>query len=321
MGKDKNEIELLNRKLKWNIDEISKLYPRPEYIFTIDINSARLAAKKIPDSKILSILYVKTDFIYETFMEHLTDLQEVYESLIDETSRRTFCCYWFDIIANRFSDYVFANTTHYFVEGFFPKDGGIVIDCGACDGLTATKFAGLGYKVYGFEMDKINFEIAKKLAAEKGFIVENFGLGSYTHEMKYTHVEGNIGASNLNSDGTETARIITLDSYVSEKRLPSVDFIKMDVEGAELDVLRGAADTIARFKPILALSAYHKFDDLWTLMNFVKSVRSDYEFALRQYGETERDLSFINKNTLEALYNLGLEPNTRGPGEIVLFAR
>ena len=120
----------------------------------------------------------------------------------------------------------------------------------------------------------------------------------------------------------EIVKITTLDAYVREKNLPRVDFIKLDVEGAELDVLKGAVTTIARFKPILALSAYHKLDDFWTLMNFVKSVRPDYEFAMRQSFDSYEDLpTTFTKDHLIEFAKLGLEPDTRWFGECVLFAR
>ena len=98
--------------------------------------------------------------------------------------------------------------------------------------------------------------------------------------------------------------------------------IKLDVEGAELDVLRGAAATIVRFKPILALSAYHKFDDFWVLMNFVKSLRSDYEFALRHSYDSPEDVPInFSEKYINYLTSLGLEAGARSYGECVLFAR
>ena len=104
--------------------------------------------------------------------------------------------------------------------------------------------------------------------------------------------------------------------------MPRVDFIKLDVEGAELDVLRGAVTTIARFKPILALSAYHKLDDFWTLMNFVKSIRPDYEFAMRQFADTVETVpSVYSAERRNFAVSLGLEPEFRGWSECVLFAR
>lgn len=189
-----------------------------------------------------------------------------------------------------------------------------------CDGGTATVFSEMGYKVYGFEIDEINYQRAIKLAEEKNFVVEHCGLGSYKHTAHY-NVKGS-GANKLLADGAASVEVTTIDAYAREKNLPSVDFIKLDVEGAELDILKGAVVTIAQFKPILALSAYHKLDDFWTLMNFVKSIRPDYEFALRHsYDSPEDAPAFITKEKIENFISLGLEPANRSFGECVLFAR
>ncbi len=306
------------------LDKISALHPIPEYVLTTNLTDARIAVKNFKKSKVLNIERGNQDYVYNMFMNHLQELQEVYESLIDEESRRTFYGYWLANISNQFAELVHANGSHYITQGFIPEKGSIVIDGGVCDGSTSAMFTDFGFKVYGFEMDKENFELAKKAADEKGFIVENLGLGSYKHEMKYMHApDGHIGGSRLDIHGSETTQITTLDAYVSENNLPSVDFIKLDVEGAELDVLKGATNTIARFKPILMLSAYHKWDDFWVLMNFVKSVRNDYEFALRQYTVShEDDKRFLN-NVEEANFMslLGLDAVVKPYNECCLLAR
>ena len=253
------------------------------------------------------------------FTKHLSELKEVYDNLIDGDSRKTFCGYWRGIISNQIGKIFYANTPHYICAGFIPERGAIVIDGGAFDGGTASIFSDMGYKVYAFEMDKDNFELARKAAKEKSFVVENFGLGSYKHEMTY---DKKLSSSCISDTGSEVAQIITLDEYVREKNLPRVDFIKLDVEGAELDVLKGAAATIARFKPILALSAYHKLDDFWTLMNFVKSVRPDYEFAMRQFViSPAEEPSTFERYTEKKLLSLGLELKWKLFFECVLFAR
>ena len=80
--------------------------------------------------------------------------------------------------------------------------------------------------------------------------------------------------------------------------------------------------TIARFKPILALSAYHKWDDFWTLMNFVKSIRPDYEFAMRQFVISKEDGAYHFREGTEKFFDsLGLRPAMSGFQECVLFAR
>ena len=304
----------------FHVSNAAKIYPKPEYIFTENIFNSRVAIKNLPASKTV-FLGNNTDYIYETFMAHLDELQEVYTSLIDEESKKVFRGYWLGNISSRLGEIVFSNTPHYICAGFIPERGAIVIDGGLCDGGIALRFSQMGYEVYGFEMDKINYETARKVGEENNFVVENLGLGSFKHEMTYTHMP-NPGASRLDSNGTDITQITTLDSYVREKNLPRVDFIKLDVEGAELDVLRGAATTIARFKPILALSAYHKWDDFWTLMNFVKSIRPDYEFAMRQFVISKEDGAYHFREGTEKFFDsLGLRPAMSGFQECVLFAR
>lgn len=307
------------------LDKVSKIHPRPEYIFTLDttwdVTNARVAKKYAPDCKIISmkLLFVDHSQTYDIFMNHLVELQEVYESLIDEKSKQTFCGYWLGNICNRFDELVYSDTPHYILEGFIPNDGAIVIDGGACDGGSAAIFSDMGYKVYSFELDRANFESVRQLAERKNFVVENYGLGAAKGELRYNP---NGGGSVIVTNGSAVAKITTIDSYVREQRLPRVDFIKLDVEGAELDVLKGAAAVIARYKPILALSAYHKWDDFWTLMNFVKSIRSDYEFAMRQFPENREGIPSMFANASDDyLYKFGLEIEWRDFYECVLFAR
>ena len=303
-----------------HISRVSKLQPRPEYILVTGNIEARVAIKNLPDCKTLNIDRGFQENEYNVFMSHLKDLQVVYESLIDEESKKTFCGYWLSRISNQMSEIVYSNSAHYLIAGFIPKDGAITFDAGVFDGGTATVFSEMGYKVYGFEMDRKNFELVKPLAEEKNFVVENLSLGSYKHTMRYNAV-GNSGSS-WNVDGSDITQVTTIDAYVREHNLPSVDFIKLDTEGAELEILKGAKVSIARYKPILAISAYHKVDDFWTLMNFIKSIRPDYEFAMRQGAETPEDEPRnINSDTANYLYSLGLEPQIRYFWECVLFAR
>ena len=303
-----------------NLRDAAKIFPQPEYIFADDSIAARVAIKNFRTSKVL-LIGDNTDHVYETFMAHLDDLQEVYESLGDEESKKVFRGYWLGNISNQLDKLVFAETPHYICAGFIPDSGAIVIDGGLCDGGTALRFSQMGYEIYGFEPDKTNYEISREVGKENNFVVENFGLGSFKHTAKFTHTPS-PGASRLDANGSDTVASTTLDSYVREKNLPRVDFIKLDVEGAELDVLRGAATTIARFKPILALSAYHKLDDFWTLMNFDQSVRPDYEFAMRQFMISKEDGAYLFGEGVEYFWDIwSLRPVYRTFGECVLFAR
>jgi len=80
--------------------------------------------------------------------------------------------------------------------------------------------------------------------------------------------------------------LTSIDKIVAELRLPRVDFIKLDVEGAEAKALAGARETILRFKPRIALTAEHKPEDEVELPKAVRAIRADYQMECGPCLET-----------------------------------
>ena len=78
-----------------------------------------------------------------------------------------------------------------------------------------------------------------------------------------------------------------LDEICGERR---VTFVKLDIEGAEPDALRGARQVIARDRPLIAMCVYHRQDHLWTLPLLLDSIVRDYRYYLRPYNEEGWDL-------------------------------
>ena len=75
--------------------------------------------------------------------------------------------------------------------------------------------------------------------------------------------------------------VVKMDDAIPNEK---VTFIKMDIEGSECEALKGAERIIRSFKPKIAISAYHKRDDLWTIPALLLSYRPDYTLYLRHYG-------------------------------------
>ena len=71
----------------------------------------------------------------------------------------------------------------------------------------------------------------------------------------------------------------SIDNVIKEE----VTFIKLDVEGAELRTLMGAAETIKKYKPRLAISIYHKPEDIYEIPLLLMEYRPDYRFYIRHY--------------------------------------
>lgn len=78
-------------------------------------------------------------------------------------------------------------------------------------------------------------------------------------------------------------KTVSIDDLVREHDLETVNFIKMDIEGAELAALRGAENTIKRFRPKLAISVYHNLEDFWSIPQYLQGLELNYRFYLRHF--------------------------------------
>ena len=107
----------------------------------------------------------------------------------------------------------------------------------------------------------------------------NAGLWSEDKTLYFERM-GNAG-SRIVKEKTETSiKTVALDNCVSGP----VTFIKMDIEGAELEALKGSREIIKKYRPRLAISAYHKKEDLVELPLYIKELVSDYKLYIRHYS-------------------------------------
>lgn len=249
---------------------------------------------------------------YDWVVNRLPDLYDACCLLKDEESRRTFLGFLTAKYATaNMADYVFAPELQYFLRGFMPAAGDIAIDGGAYDGATARDFAELGAKVYAFELDRDNYAECVAAAKKYGFTAENLGLAEKKQRVKYSPL---AASSRMEDQGTAQGEVIDLDRYVSERNLTRVDYIKLDVEGAELSALKGARRSISKWKPKLAVSLYHNPDDLHQIILFLHSLRPDYEFVCRHYRTdchhywlTPEQKELFRQNNLSLDIAVGLE--------------
>ena len=169
-----------------------------------------------------------------------------------------------------------------------PKLGDIVFDIGAYVGDTAlwfSKAVGSHGKVYAFEPEPRNFEKLKaNLERNKVTNVIPLQLALSENEGEMQVASGGNSSTITQTDTGTSVKVTTIDKFVEANKLPRVDFIKMDVEGHELKVLNGAYETIQAFKPSMALSAYHRGDDLIKLPKFLLELNPHYRFYLRHCG-------------------------------------
>jgi FkbM family methyltransferase len=163
----------------------------------------------------------------------------------------------------------------------------VFVDCGIFDGDSTLDFinrcekqGGIYSKIFGFEPDPANYSAAvDNLARFRGVKIFNAGVGNHDGTEKFMTCSG---SSHAEEAGTEEVRIVTLDKALEGER---VTFIKMDIEGSELNALRGAEKIIREQKPKLAVCVYHKFEDIWEIPGFIWSLNPEYQFFMRHYSK------------------------------------
>ena len=179
--------------------------------------------------------------------------------------------------------------SNYESGGVAIQAGDTVIDCGAHIGLFSRFALQRGAdRVIAIEPDPENLvcleeNLAQEIAAGKVTVVKA-GVWDRKTRLSLQIDQGNSAAHSFvfasrgpNAEKVEGIEVLPLDDIVQDLQLNRVDFIKMDIEGAERQALRGAVDTIARFKPRLAVCSYHMQDDPGTILDIVQRARSDYE--------------------------------------------
>lgn len=80
-------------------------------------------------------------------------------------------------------------------------------------------------------------------------------------------------------------KLTTLDKFVEENNIKKIDFIKIDAEGSEREIIKGAKLIIKKFKPKIAVSAYHLPDDKKVIPELILSINKDYKYRLVSKGE------------------------------------
>lgn len=169
----------------------------------------------------------------------------------------------------------------------FIHAGDVVLDCGASDGDFTRQALAAGAKlVVSVEISPSSAEcIRRNLATEIAagrVIVYPKGVWDKDDTLTLNVDDTNFAANSvvMHPDSAHPSVLVpltTIDKLVTELKLPQVDFIKMDVEGAEIPALHGAQGTLSQFKPRLSIATEHKPDDEVTIPAAVRKIRADYQ--------------------------------------------
>ena len=251
-----------------------------------------LGVKCVIPFAVLQILFAdkfKPHMFYRNWIESLLLLRDKYNSLkslfADETSKATL-----EAIFNyrfTFDDtYLFglyASDPYMLGDIVEFNNDGVYIDGGAFDGDSINHYIhraqGKYSKILAFEPDPNTFiKLKKNMRKFPNVLAYQTALFSCTTTLRFNSDESR--ASLISNEGNVEINTVTIDEVLSGN---PVTYIKLNVEGAEIHAINGAKESIKRYRPILAIAAYHSPEHIWEVAELIKKTNPNYKLYLRQH--------------------------------------
>lgn len=233
----------------------------------------------------------RTDDYYENSWDRLLQAFWMQE---DERSKEIFVnifCLWAAPHLAWYSYEELCTLPQYFPEDIFSVTGcRNVVDCGAYTGDTLEEYVkrtrGEFERYYAFELDHGNHiklqETVKNLHQEDKVACFPYGVWSEEKDICYGTMASDDSLSIYNTREKQTAHVVSLDHQLKDV---SIDLIKMDIEGAEMEALKGCAGIIQKQHPVMAVCVYHRIEDLWEVPLYLKALCGDYKIYMRHHAK------------------------------------
>ena len=261
---------------------------RPEVLENIE-RISKICETFVPDVPVCG------DNVFDSaFAEENEDrLERVYDLLEDDVSRVCFENYVNYKLTGR-ADYLTGSETpddeKELLKNVLP--GTCFLDLGAYNGDTVRRYMELLPDAAGavaVEPERHSYkklcavceEYGGKVTPVHALISDHTGEGIMTSSHGRGTRSGNItgAGAGINSVKTVPVQLESIDSLMEGKK---AGFIKFDVEGAELEAIRGGRETIKKHGPVLMVSCYHRSEDLFVLPEEISKIRSDYRMYIRR---------------------------------------
>lgn len=238
-------------------------------------------------------------------LDNIDKYEEIRNNVfVDDTSRTTLDGLLIAMLTGdfRYCTEVMINDQYFCLPHFQNVGEDYFVDAGAYVGDTTEKFiwgnCGVFKHIYLFEPGKLQFQAMQRrmerLASEWAFDSDSISMvnagvagrdgtacfGTSSSQLVNTAIIGSVPDSVGHQN---SINIWSLDSYLMKGDKPAT-FIKADIEGMEVEMLRGSANIIKRHCPKLAISVYHHPWDLFAVIETVTSIVPEYIFSLRHHS-------------------------------------
>jgi len=164
------------------------------------------------------------------------------------------------------------------------KQGVVMVDVGANVGCFSLTFKNIftNSRIYSFEPAPAVFDcLSKNMEGFENVRLENFGLSDTSGIFKFLYNPKNTEMGQISSEGNIDVQIKTLNSYVAKNKISHIDFLKIDTETYEKNVLIGGSDILSKTKYILLEVNYEPSNNNYTVSELMSTlVSKDYNFQL-----------------------------------------
>ncbi len=216
-------------------------------------------------------LFVASKFFYQEIHHQLCDMGFAEDQIITDFSQEMRCL---------------EEKQYFDLPELYHTVNEVFIDGGAYDGFSTQMFikwsSGEYRKIIAFEPEKQNRNLLQNNIASLGrddrISIQPYGLWGRNETVSFLP---DSGGSQIINTGTQTVDVIALDDQPYAK---DISFIKMDIEGVELNALQGAEKIIRDNRPKLAICVYHKPEDIYKIPALLLSFQPDYKLYLRHYS-------------------------------------
>lgn len=254
--------------------------------------------KQLENTSIKNYIYIDPVYLHlwnenieiaELINQSSEPIDDVYNMLADDYSRKTYknvllhrAVHDLELIWEVYDEH------QYFGNKIVKQASGSFVDCGAFQGDTLKSFlnqiGSYKYQYYAFEADSRNYEMLKEYCLEhslENVYPINLGVWDKKEQLYFQSddVTGDVAGKLVIDKESENASQISADSIDAILGDKHIDFIKMDIEGAEIKALNGAKESIGRWNPTLAISAYHELEHLWEVPLLIKKLNERYKIC------------------------------------------
>lgn len=244
-----------------------------------------LAKLKFAEQRIISVPAVCNYLVNRQFFEQIyfEGYHWAYNFFKDKISRK--------IILNRIRFHLFgdlllktSDKPEYFDLPLSKQE--VFVQAGCYDGGTVEEFLSIGGgEVYSFEADPKSYKISKSNLMEyENVKLIPLGLWSSETTLCFSVNDGGGSSFVIGNANTLSIEVTSLDLFFAHEPVVPT-FIQLDVEGSELEALKGAENMIRKHKPKLAICVYHKPQDIYEIPQLLHEYNSNYKFYLQQCSD------------------------------------